>query len=91
MRRVLLFTAVGICLASGWSGVSAGHPGDDTRNVSGQPVGAKPAAQEGSCGSFGTSVEFVRSPSDAARQAKKEEKLVFVLHVSGHFEDPRFT
>jgi hypothetical protein len=36
-------------------------------------------------------VEFVRTPSEAARLAKKEQKLVFVLHVSGHFEDPTFT
>lgn len=43
---------------------------------------------EGSCG---TSVEFVDSPKEAAALAKKEQKLVFVLHVSGHFEDPRFT
>ena len=44
-----------------------------------------------SCSTFGTTVEFVDSPSDAAKQAKKEGKLVFVLHVSGNFEDPRFT
>lgn len=43
---------------------------------------------EGSCG---TSVEFMDSPKEAALEAKKQEKLVFVLHVSGHFEDPRFT
>jgi len=43
------------------------------------------------CGSFGTSVEFVETPKEAAAQAKKEQKLVFVLHVSGNFEDPRFT
>ena len=43
------------------------------------------------CGNHGTAIEFVGSPKEAARQAKKEEKLVFVLHVSGHFEDPRFT
>ena len=49
---------------------------------------AGPALAEGSCG---TSVEFVDSPKDAAALAKKEEKLVFILHVSGHFEDPRFT
>jgi hypothetical protein len=53
---------------------------------------APPAAEKGgACGSFGTSVEFVDTPSEAARIARKEEKLVFVLHVSGHFEDPRFT
>jgi hypothetical protein len=39
----------------------------------------------------GTTLEFVATPSEAAAQAKKEGKLVFVLHVSGHFEDPRFT
>ena len=49
------------------------------------------AGETGSCGSYGTNVEFVSSPSEAARQAKKEQKLVFVLHVSGHFEDPKFT
>ena len=55
-------------------------------------VSAKPVekAKDG-CGRFGTQVEFVGSPSEAARKALKEEKLVFVLHVSGHFEDPRFT
>jgi hypothetical protein len=46
---------------------------------------------EGTCGSFGTSVAFVDTPTAAAQQAKKEQKLVFVLHVSGNFEDPRFT
>jgi hypothetical protein len=44
-----------------------------------------------SCGNFGTSVHFVATPSVAAKQALKEEKLVFVLHVSGLFEDPTLT
>ncbi len=43
------------------------------------------------CGGHGTSVNFYDTPSEAAAAAKKELKLVFVLHVSGHFEDPRFT
>jgi len=42
-------------------------------------------------GSCGTAVEFVDSPKEAAALAKQEEKLVFILHVSGLFEDPRFT
>jgi hypothetical protein len=42
-------------------------------------------------GCHGTKIDFVDSPKEAAAQAKKEQKLVFVLHVSGHFEDPRFT
>jgi hypothetical protein len=43
------------------------------------------------CGEFGTSVNFEKTPSEAARKALKEEKLVFVLHVSGDFEDSEFT
>jgi len=43
------------------------------------------------CGKHGTTVEFLDTPQAAAKQAKKEGKLVFVLHVSGNFEDPRFT
>jgi len=43
------------------------------------------------CGKHGTTVEFADSPSEAARQARKEQKLVFVLHVSGHFEDSGVT
>ena len=55
------------------------------------------SAQDGdSCGkcgtkSYGTSVVWSGSPSEAAAKAKADEKLVFVLHVSGHFEDPNFT
>ena len=46
-----------------------------------------------SCGNenFGTSVAWAGTPSEAAEKATKEKKLVFILHVSGHFEDPRFT
>jgi hypothetical protein len=54
----------------------------------------KPIAKEegATCsGDYGTSIEFEETPKDAAVRAKKEEKLVFVLHVSGNFEDPRFT
>ena len=40
---------------------------------------------------FGTAVAFVDSPRIAAEQALKQHKLVFVLHVSGNFEDPGFT
>ena len=46
---------------------------------------------EKGCGNHGTSVEFLDTPAEAAKQARKEAKLVFVLHVSGNFEDPRFT
>ena len=73
MRRLLLCTAAGLCLAA-WTGPPA-HA----------------AEKEGVCATFGTHVEFVSTPSKAAELAKKQQKLVFVLHVSGKFEDPRFT
>lgn len=51
---------------------------------------AAPASAGESCG-FGTKIDFVESPREAAALAKKQEKLVLVLHVSGHFEDPGLT
>jgi hypothetical protein len=39
----------------------------------------------------GTSVTFVGTPAEAARLAGRDGKLLFLLHVSGHFEDPAFT
>ena len=46
---------------------------------------------ETTCGEFGTTVIFADSPAAAAKQALAEEKLVFVLHVSGEFETPEYT
>ncbi len=46
-----------------------------------------PAAPAGE-GCHGTRIDFVDSPKEAAALAKAQQKLVFVLHVSGHFEDP---
>ena len=40
---------------------------------------------------FGTSVNFARNPVEANRQATEERKLTFILHVSGNFEEARFT
>jgi hypothetical protein len=52
---------------------------------------AKAAPKAETCGDYGTSILFEDSPKEAASRALKEEKLVFVLHVSGHFEDPKLT
>jgi hypothetical protein len=100
MRR-LLFRIGGLCLAS-LVGLALAHGSelDGKPSVPGPAV--KPATPppqtflvkdkpEATCGSHGTRVEFVATPSKAAQMAKKEQKLVFVLHVSGDFEDPRFT
>lgn len=50
----------------------------------------EPKVGEG-CETFGTRVEFVRNPKVAAKIAREEGKLTFLLHVSGNFEDARFT
>jgi hypothetical protein len=47
--------------------------------------------EETTCGKHGTTVALEDSPAEAARKAKKEEKLVMILHVSGLFEDPKLT
>jgi len=39
----------------------------------------------------GTAVNFVATPAEAARQARKDNKLTFLLHISGNFEDADFT
>jgi hypothetical protein len=39
----------------------------------------------------GTAVNFVATPTEAARKARKDNKLTFLLHISGNFEDAEFT
>jgi hypothetical protein len=79
MRSVKWITAV---LAAAMLVASAGAKDQGKKPMAGDP---EPP------GCHGTAVNFVDTPSEAAKQAKKEEKLVFVLHVSGQFEDPSIT
>ena len=57
------------------------------------PVAAEPAAQcaLGGDGKYGTSVDFVADPAEAGNRAIAEKKLLFVLNISGNFEDDKFT
>ena len=41
--------------------------------------------------SLNTALRWAKSPAEAAQQARAENKLVFLIHVSGNFEDPGFT
>jgi len=89
VRRILLYAAAGLLPALGLLGTADQAQGQKA----GRPPGAglaKPA-EGATCGDHGTNVHFYKSPSEAARAAIKEEKLVFVLHISGLFEDPDFT
>ena len=98
MRR-LLFRIAGLCLVP-LVGLVLAHGSELGGGPTKASQKAKPVAPPGpflidkteaTCGAHGTTVEFVDTPSKAAAIAKKKEKLVFVLHVSGNFEDPRFT
>lgn len=62
-----------------------------TAQAGGVKATLKKAQPAETCGEHGTSLHFEDSPSAAAKKALKEEKLVMVLHISGHFEDPAFT
>ena len=43
------------------------------------------------CKTFETKVRFHAGPLEAAEEAKNSKKMMFVLHISGNFEDPGFT
>ena len=53
--------------------------------------GARAKDKAETCGDHGTAITFFSTPAEAAAQAKKDQKLVMVLHISGHFENPEFT
>ena len=76
MRNILRYAAVGFVLVGLW--------------LPGALADAKKKSDDDTC-QFGTKLHFEKTPSDAARKALKEEKLVCILHVSGDFEDPDFT
>jgi hypothetical protein len=78
VRRVPIFALAGLASLLWLSGARACQ--------------APTTSSEGeTCGEYGTTVHFEKTPSLAAKKALKEEKLVMVLHVSGLFEDPEFT
>ncbi len=87
MRILALLTAAAIGLGL--------VPSARSGQLTGRPVGPElpksPPPAPVACGSYGTSVDFVDTPADAAKQAKKEQKLVLVLHVSGQFENAGLT
>jgi hypothetical protein len=40
---------------------------------------------------YGTGVTFLSDPAEAGRRAGRSGKLLFVLHISGNFEEAQFT
>jgi len=54
-------------------------------------LGLVKGSDTATCGEYGTSLHFEKTPKEAAKKAQKEEKLVFVVHVSGVFEETELT
>ena len=80
--RLTYSLAAGLCMAA------LASPG---LLMAGDKLDKLDKVEQPSCANHGTAIDFLDSPREAAAQAKKEEKLVLVLHVSGNFEDPQFT
>ena len=43
------------------------------------------------CKTFETKIRFHPTMADAADEARRSKKMLFVLHISGDFDDPGFT
>jgi hypothetical protein len=53
------------------------------------PTGETPVPPTGE--TYGTQVLFLNNPTTAAGMARHDHKLMFVMHISGNFEDACFT
>ena len=77
--------------------VKAARPARDVpfwlRDESGEPPALEPenSDPDAGCQTHGTAVKFVKSPTEAMSRARREDKLVCVLHLSGNLEDDGFT
>lgn len=54
-----------------------------------EPVAEAAASANGE--TYGTNVLFMNNPAAAAESARRDDKLLFVMHISGNFEDACFT
>jgi hypothetical protein len=92
MRRLWFTAAAGLALAP-LLGLGLLRGAEPPKEAKPAPPISTPVLdpKDKACGSYGTKIDFLDSPSEAAKLAKKENKLVFVLHVSGIFEDPKLT
>jgi hypothetical protein len=70
-----------VVLAVAWP-VWGADPSDKSRNRS---TASAPDR------SFGTTLQWENNLEKAAKKADREDKLLMILAVAGHFEDPFFT
>ena len=101
MRSLLFFSAAAMLLVpllgpdrsagAELTGTTPGLGAAPAAPATPAPKPADKAPEAGSCGKYGTAIDFLDTPTQAAKQARREQKLVFVLHLSGIFEDPKRT
>jgi hypothetical protein len=73
---------------------AAVYPEGDNRVVAPAPdpsLAAEQKSEPATDCEMAVAVAFARDPMEAARKAREEHKLMFVLHVSGNFEESKFT
>ncbi len=84
--------------SAGYAGVRASPSRTDQKGQKqpGSQIPAGPGSRCQACEREGSNemrsqVAFAKDPAEAAVLAKQEHKLMFVLHVSGNFEESKFT
>ena len=86
-------TPVKSTFASCWASPQDGFD-FTTIDLDGQAILAEPTCSPGTCAQtrkFGTAIEWAESVEQAAQLAKEQDKLVFLIQVSGNFAREGFT
>jgi len=65
-------------------------PAPEPKSAKAPPAADAPPAQPAG-ETYGTQVLFFNNPALAEETAQREKKLLFVMHISGNFEDSCFT
>ncbi len=96
-----LLSAGSAVVQAGWVGEPVAKSSPAPAAPSPEPAETAPAsvcalgpttqASQPAYETFGTRIHFLSSPEAAAQQALRENKLLFVLHIAGNFEDDKFT
>jgi hypothetical protein len=64
-------------------------PPPELRHADGSVAAKTPPHPAGE--TYGTQVLFLNNPEVAAEMARRDKKLLFIMHISGNFEDSCFT
>jgi hypothetical protein len=91
VRRTLFLTAAGLGVSALLALAAPAGAKDPVKPPLPGPEPLLTDKPKASCSRHGTTIDFFKTPKEAAEQAKKDENLVFVLHLSGIFEDPKLT